>query len=96
MEALPDRFDKIEILAETELNRALKMMVDIYPEAANSYHHDIADAINIWIMEKGDKNIADYIVNKLPLIAEDGNIKVVLREWANKLSSKSQMEGSVG
>ena len=84
-EFLPKIFSEIEALAKTDIDKALKRMVDIYPEVANSYYHEFADAINIWILTKGNGETRKYILDKLPCVSDE-KIKSILREWADKLN----------
>lgn len=68
-----DKYDKMnnlmqeyEILAQTNLNLALKKMIDLYftHEYDGCFNYDVYDGIEIWLQENADEQLISYIQKK--------------------------------
>lgn len=70
---------KYEQLFETDPNQALKNMIDLYPVASEVFNHAVADAIDIWISEKINEDVAQYLQSK---ISQDDRLINVYLNWA--------------
>lgn len=63
------KFSAIEALASTNLEKALKMMIDLYEHV--EYEHTISDAIELWLVNKGSKETSEYLEEKILNINDD-------------------------
>lgn len=63
------KFSAIEALASINLEKALKMMIDLYEHV--EYEHTISDAIELWLVNKGSKEISEYLEEKILSINDD-------------------------
>jgi len=70
--------DKLKI--ENDKQKLLNMLIDLYPEATNSYDHDIVDSIGIFITELGDELTVKYLKDKMSNCTDDF-IKNEFNEW---------------
>ena len=52
-----------EILAQTNLNLALKKMIDLYfsHEYDGCFNYDVYDGIELWLQENADRQLVTYI-----------------------------------
>ena len=55
-----------EILAQTNLNLALKKMIDLYfsHEYDGCFNYGVYDGIEIWLQENADEQLISYIQKK--------------------------------
>lgn len=80
MDILKKDFEAIEQLLNNNEKLALRKMVDIFPEIANSYHHDIFDSIIMYVLSKGDNDLKKYIQSKLKH-EKDKYLLGIYKEW---------------
>ena len=75
-----------EFLAQRDLKEALKKMVDLYfdPILAESYNHEVADAIEIWLFENANKNILNYVESRFILQQGSKRLLKLIKTGMNK------------
>jgi len=86
-DTLRSRFEYIEKSRNDNKKLALERMVDIFPEAVDSFHHDIVDSIIMTILTDGDLKLRDYIRLKLKEEKDDYVINI-FQEWIEILNKK--------
>ncbi|AFJ09271.1 hypothetical protein PI172_0360 [Prevotella intermedia] len=73
MGLIMDKYNKMnnlmqeyEKLAQTNLNLALRKMIDLYfsQEYDNCFNYDVYDGIELWLQENADKQLISYIKSK--------------------------------
>jgi hypothetical protein len=52
---------ELEQPAEVDRIQAVKLMIDLWPVADRLCIHDICDGIDLWLIEKPEYEICDYI-----------------------------------
>jgi len=55
----------LESLAEIDLEEALKKMVELYFNR-NDLAHEVSSSIELWVFEKANENIINYIKQHYP------------------------------
>ena len=95
MSDLREKYDQLidKLNAESEKQSSLHMLIDLYPEAANSFDHDIADSIGIFVSELGDESTISYLKNKIDNCT-DNFIKNEFTEWILHLQKFRLMQKS--
>lgn len=78
----------IEALASTNLEKALKMMIDLYEHV--EYEHTISDAIELWLMNKGSKETVEYLEEKI-LSINDEDLKDDYIAMKNSIIQKNRL-----
>ncbi|KNY30493.1 hypothetical protein [Pseudobacteroides cellulosolvens] len=87
------KFTAAEELANTQLTNALITMIDIYESSICNYdHHDIVDAIDMWICYEGNKDIL-FELKKRMTASENEKLKAKYKYWFKNIkSNKNDLE----
>lgn len=81
------QFAAVEELANTDLSRALILMLDVYECAIHTYNHDIVDAIDIWIYYEGNTEVLNELEKRIDRM-DDENLKSTFVRWRQHIQSK--------
>lgn len=81
------KFAAVEELANTDLVKALLIMMDIYESAIITYYHDIVDSIDLWISYEGNSEILCEIEKRINR-TEDEKLKSKYVFWKQSIKSK--------
>lgn len=87
LDSLTIKFKSLEDAINTDVTSSLIGMIDLYEEVVRSYHHEIADSINIYVVTLGDSEVIKYLKMKDELIL-DTYCKKIFKEWINILLKK--------
>jgi len=68
------KFAAIEALANTDTEKALHMMIDLYEFL--EYEHDIIDSIELWLCNEGSEETILYLEEKMKSTEND-----IIRKW---------------
>lgn len=58
------KMKQLEKLFQSDPDKALKGMIDFYPEASKTTYHDIGDAIGLWMQNEMKQSVREYLVEK--------------------------------
>lgn len=86
-QTLPERLEKLEQLAKSNLDDALVGMIDMFEEASDSYFHEIVDTIIFWIVNKGNISTLDYLSDKVKE-TQDEYCSEIFRDCIRLLKNK--------
>ncbi len=81
------KFIAAEELANTDLKKALIIMLDISESIINTIEHDIADAIDLWICYHGDMIIFHEIEKRKVNCAKE-KLKIKYEYWEQSIKIK--------
>jgi hypothetical protein len=81
------RFLAIEEMATENLDESLLGMIELFPQAADSYHHDIVDSIVMWIGEKGTRTTLIYLKKQI-LVEEDEYCLEIFQDLVSLLEKR--------
>jgi hypothetical protein len=88
------KYDQIINDLETgnDKQKALEDLIDLFPEAANSYDHDIVDSIGLFVTELGDEFTINYLKEKISTCSDD-HLKNEFNQWISHLQ-KYRLKGT--
>ena len=88
------RFETLDGILDESVDAALIGMIDMFPEAADSYNHDVVDAIIMRIDIKGTQKTLDYLIKKIKEEPDEFCLDVY-KHLASSLERKYKKNASV-
>lgn len=86
------QFNKIIDTIETNPTKqteTLEHLINLYPDAINSYEHDIADSIPLFVVDIGDNNTCQYL-NILKDTTSDTTLQNEFTYWIKAIEAKNE------
>ncbi|MFD1885297.1 hypothetical protein [Paenibacillus wenxiniae] len=71
----------------TDPIQAIERLINLYPDAINSYHHDIADSIPLFVIDWGDDTICTYL-NIMKETTSDTTLQLEFNYWIQAIEAK--------
>ena len=74
------KMKQLEKLFQSDPDKALKGMIDFYPEASKTTYHDIGDSIGLWMQNEMTETAREYLSQKAEA-TEDPTLANTYRTW---------------
>ena len=71
---------ELEELFQSDPDKALIGMMDLYAEASNAMNHEVCDAVGIWLCREMTETAREYLSQKAEK-TEDLGLAKKFREW---------------